>query len=60
MELVIVIILAIVAWLLLLGISYVSAMALIYICQEVNHEFRKAKRSFKRTMWDIEWWWKHR
>jgi hypothetical protein len=60
MELVIVILLAIVAWVLLLSISYVSAMAVIYLCQEVNHEIRKAKRTYRNTMWDLEWKFKHR
>ena len=60
MKLAIVIFLAIVAWMLLLGITYVTTAAIIYICQEVNHEVRKIKRNFKSTMWDLEWKLKHR
>lgn len=31
---------------------------MIYIVQEINHEIRKGKQSFRRSMWDLEWKWK--
>jgi hypothetical protein len=33
---------------------------IIYIAQEINHEIRKTKQSFKKSMWDLEWAIKHR
>ena len=30
-----------------------------YIFQEINHEIRKTKESWKRAMWDLEWALKH-
>lgn len=60
MEILIVILLAIVGWALLLGITYVTSAFLIYVAQEANHEFRKMKRSFRNALWDLEWKLKHR
>jgi hypothetical protein len=31
-----------------------------YVAQEINHEVRKAKQAFKRSMWDLEWALTHR
>ena len=39
---------------------WVVGSALIFICEEVNHDIKNFTRAVKKTWWDIEWRWKHR
>lgn len=34
--------------------------AIRYICEEINHTIKNAKRSTREFMWDLEWKWNHR
>lgn len=56
MEIIIGLIVAALTWWLI----YFIASLIVYIFQELNHEIRKGKQSFKKSMWDLEWALKHR
>jgi hypothetical protein len=58
MKILIVILGLIVAALTWAAIFFVMELV-CYIAQEINHEIRKAKVAFKRSMWDLEWALKH-
>lgn len=42
-----------------LGILYVAICFIWFVLQELNHEIRKAKRTVKKILFDLEWNLKH-
>lgn len=54
MQIIIGLIVAVLTWLLIFLIMELTCYAL----QELNHEIRSAKQSFKQAKWDLEWAWK--
>ena len=42
-----------------LVVMYIIMTTVIFICEEINHSIRKAKRELKEAWWHFEWQLKH-